>query len=264
MDLLFSDRTLAGLYDALCPREERDDLDYYLPLVLASEAVLDVGCGTGTLLREARERGHTGRLVGLDPAPAMLERARRRHNIEWTLGALSSVAWDHEFDLVVMTGHAFQTLVNDTEIGETLAGVRRALTRHGRFAFETRNPRARAWELWHSTYGREIRDAAGATVLVATEVVRPFDGRLVSFTHTFSGTGLTTPLVSESTQRFVEVEELRSYVAEAGLIMQECYGDWDRRPFTGSDPEIIVVARKAEGRSPIPASGTRPLAVSSQ
>ena len=245
MDLLFADRTLAGLYDALCPREERDDLDYYLPLVLASEAVLDVGCGTGTLLHEARERGHAGRLVGLDPAPAMLERARRRRDIEWTLGDLSSVSWEHEFDLVVMTGHAFQTLVTDTELRLARAGGRRALTRHGRFAFETRNPRARAWEQWHSTYSREIRDAAGATVRVATDVMRPFDGRLVSFTHTFTGTGLTTPLVSESTLRFVEAEELLSYVAEAGLIVQECYGDWDRRAFTDVDREIVVIARPA-------------------
>ncbi len=242
VDLLFSDCTLAELYDALCPREERRDLDYYLPLVLASEAVLDVGCGTGTLLREARERGHTGRLVGLDPAPAMLERANRRHDIEWTLGDLSSAAWDHEFDLVVMTGHAFQTLVADTEIRQTLAGVQRALTRHGRFAFETRNPRARAWELWHSTYGREIRGGDGATVLVATEVVRPFDGRVVSFKHTFTGVGLIMPLVSETTLRFVDAEELISYLAEVGLVVQEFYGDWDRRPFTDADPEIIVIA----------------------
>ena len=241
-DLLFSDRSLAGLYDAMCPRDERGDFDYYLPLVLNSGAVLDVGCGTGALLREARERGHTGRLVGLDPAPVMLELARRRPDVEWTLGDLSCVAWTHEFDLVVMTGHAFQTLVTDADLRAALAGVRRALARHGRFAFETRNPRARAWEGWHSAYHREIMDGDGATVSVATDIVRPFDGRLVSFTHTFTGSGLAKPLVSESTLRFMEADELVSCLTEAGFVVQELYGDWDRRPFTDADPEIIVTA----------------------
>ena len=49
-----------------------------------------------------------GRLCGLDPAAGMLEQARKRSDIEWILRDLSSVSFDREFDLVVMTGHAFQ------------------------------------------------------------------------------------------------------------------------------------------------------------
>ena len=33
VDLLFSDSALAELYDAICPREERTDFDFYLPLI---------------------------------------------------------------------------------------------------------------------------------------------------------------------------------------------------------------------------------------
>ena len=56
---------------------------------MAARAVLDVGCGTGSLLRRARELGHEGRLCGLDPAAAMLAQARTRPDVEWRLGDLS-------------------------------------------------------------------------------------------------------------------------------------------------------------------------------
>jgi ubiquinone/menaquinone biosynthesis C-methylase UbiE len=35
---------------------------------MGAGSVLDVGCGTGTLLGRAREAGHSGRLRFLDPA----------------------------------------------------------------------------------------------------------------------------------------------------------------------------------------------------
>ncbi len=111
VDRLFSEPSSAELYDAFCA--ERKDFGFYLPLVMLARSVLDVGCGTGELLRLAREAGHTGRLCGFDPANAMLEQARKRSDIEWVLGDLTSVDWCREFDLVVMTGHAFQVFVND-------------------------------------------------------------------------------------------------------------------------------------------------------
>src|SRR5580658_4975087 len=127
VDRLFADAYLAAVYDVWHPRSVRDDYDFYLPRIMSAGAVLDVGCGTGTLLADARQRGHRGRLCGLDPALGMLERARRNADIEWVLGDLSSARWTGEFDLVVMTGHAFQAILTDDELRESLAAVRRAL-----------------------------------------------------------------------------------------------------------------------------------------
>lgn len=52
------------------------DFAFYLSLVTSARSVLDVGCGTGELLRLAREAGHRGDLCGLDPADPMLEHGR--------------------------------------------------------------------------------------------------------------------------------------------------------------------------------------------
>lgn len=108
----FTDNRLAALYDRFYPPERRADFGFYLPLILSARSVLDVGCGTGALLRMARERGHTGRLCGLDPAIGMLNQARQSSDIEWVQGDLSTVTWEAEFDLAVMTGHAFQELLS--------------------------------------------------------------------------------------------------------------------------------------------------------
>ena len=91
-DRLFEDDHLASLYDTFC--EGRPDFSFYLPLVMSSDSVLDVGCGTGALLHAARESGHTGRLCGLDPARGMLRQARKRSDIDWVLGDLTSAIWE--------------------------------------------------------------------------------------------------------------------------------------------------------------------------
>jgi ubiquinone/menaquinone biosynthesis C-methylase UbiE len=241
-DRQFTDPGQAALYDRLDPPEGRADFGFYLPLVMSAQAVLDVGCGTGALLRLAREAGHTGRLTGLDPAPGMLEQARVRSDVEWVLGDLRSVRWEDEFDLVVMTGHAFQVFVEDDELRAALASIRSALTARGRFAFETRNPSARAWERWTPEHGIEFVDASGARGRYESQV-QSVERDLVRFTSTYSSARWREPKVSESTLRFLHRDVLASFLARAGFEIEEQFGDWDRQPLTENSPEIITVAR---------------------
>ncbi|MFE4055319.1 class I SAM-dependent methyltransferase [Streptomyces sp. NPDC059096] len=244
-DRLFSDRDLAALYDTLCAG--RADFSFYLPLVMSARSVLDVGCGTGDLLRRARAAGHRGRLCGLDPAEAMLEQARRGSDpaAEWILGDLSTTRWDRAFDLVVMTGHAFQVLLEDDEVRSACAAVRSALTDEGRFVFETRNPAARAWRTWTPDHAVEVVDTAGHVVRVAHEA-DPYDGGdRVGFTTRYTSPGWDVPRSSRSTLRFLGADEVTSFLAEAGLTVVERYGDWGREPLTANGPEIITVAARA-------------------
>lgn len=241
---MFTDLTLAALYDNLNPWGPGDD--FYLGLVRQARSVLDIGCGTGRLLRKARAEGHQGRLMGLDPAAAMLVQARRaRPDVEWVLGDTRVRCWEREFDLAVMTGHAFQELVGDEEIRSCLRAVRAALGADGRFVFETRNPDARAWERWSPDRVYEITDPDGAPVRVWHEVRQPLHRGRVRFTETYEGEGWPEPRVSHSVLRFLDRETLDGFLGEAGLAVVERYGDWDRGPVTPKAPEIITVARRA-------------------
>ncbi|MEV6111970.1 class I SAM-dependent methyltransferase [Streptomyces sp. NPDC052109] len=244
VDHVFTDLTLAALYDNLNPWGPGDD--FYLGLVRQARSVLDIGCGTGRLLRKARAEGHQGRLMGLDPAAAMLVQARRaRPDVEWVLGDTRVRCWEREFDLAVMTGHAFQELVGDEEIRSCLRAVRAALGADGRFVFETRNPDARAWERWSPDRVYEITDPDGAPVRVWHEVRQPLHRGRVRFTETYEGEGWPEPRVSHSVLRFLDRETLDGFLGEAGLAVVERYGDWDRGPVTPKAPEIITVARRA-------------------
>ena len=241
----FTEDRLAAVYDRFYPPERRADFAFYLPLALAARSVLDVGCGTGALLRLAREAGHTGRLCGLDPASGMLNQARQRPDIEWVHGDLSSVKWQREFALVVMTGHAFQELVTDDKIHAALTVIRAALTDDGCFAFETRNPRDRAWERWAAEYSGAVTDATGALVRCAYHVELPVTGDIVRSVSTFTSPAWDCPVVSRGALRFMDAATLAGFLAGAGLTIEQQFGDWTRRPLTDTSPEIITIARKA-------------------
>ncbi|MFF5401804.1 class I SAM-dependent methyltransferase [Streptomyces misionensis] len=245
VDHSFVDLSLAALYDGLNSWGPSDE--FYLKLVRRADAVLDVGCGTGQLLCRARAEGHRGRLVGLDPAAAMLVQARQaRTDVEWVLGDTRARGWDGEFDLAVMTGHAFQVLLGDEDVLQCLRAVRRALRPGGRFAFETRNPAARPWERWTPDRVREVTAPDGAVVRVRHEVqdggLR--DGR-VRFTETYDSDRWPAPRVSHTVLRFLDAGELGAFLTAAGLTVVEQYGDWDGGPLTPTAPEIVTVATPA-------------------
>ncbi|HEV8194148.1 MAG TPA: class I SAM-dependent methyltransferase [Ktedonobacterales bacterium] len=76
----------------------------------SSEAVLDVGCGTGTLALEAARRvDHTGRVAGIDPSGVQIARAQakaaRAHlPVNFQTGVIEQLPFlDQSFDVVVST-----------------------------------------------------------------------------------------------------------------------------------------------------------------
>ncbi|MEU1513185.1 class I SAM-dependent methyltransferase [Streptomyces sp. NPDC005811] len=245
VDLAFTDVRAAALYDIVNPWGP--SYRYYLDRVMAAGSALDIGCGTGRVLRCARAAGHRGDLVGVDPADGMLaEAVRAGPCVEWVHGDVRSLALGRKFALVTMTGHAFQLLLDDDDVLAALRVMRDHVAKGGRVVFETRNPHARAWTGWTPEQSRRIvRERAGGDVEVFHTLRGESPPDLVHFTTTFRFLDDGQELESGSTLRFVRPDRLRDLVRWAGLVLEDTHGDWDGSVAGPNTPEFIVIARPA-------------------
>lgn len=79
-----------------------------LAQVKPGDCVLEVGCGTGTLtLAAKRQAGSSGKVVGVDVIPGMIEVARRKAvqaglDVEFQLGSIDDLPFDEsQFDVAM-------------------------------------------------------------------------------------------------------------------------------------------------------------------
>lgn len=143
-----------------------------------------------------------------------------------------------------MTGHAFQAIVSNSDLQSFVASVSKSLVPGGVFAFETRNPAARPWKRWTPENTASVAVPDGTSVLITTELDSDFDGQTVTFTHTFSGNHPSLPMQSRSTLRFLNTDALQTLIEDAGLRIEQQFGDFDGSTPTPTSPEIITLAKR--------------------
>jgi SAM-dependent methyltransferase len=216
---------------------------------MAAQSVLDVGCGSGMLLHRARREGHPGRLCGVDPDDAALARARTRPDIEWISGTAGSLSVDGEFAHALMASNAFQCLVTDADLRASLTAIRAALGDGGTFAFETRNPRARAWDRWTPDHPSDVVDSSGRRLRIVHSV-EDRAGDVVTFTETTADADGVPLRVDRTSLRFLSAADLDGHLGDAGFEVVERYGDFSGGPFTPDSAAIVTVARRTQRRRP--------------
>lgn len=243
LDLHYVDPRLVDLYDIENPHGV--DFDFFIRLAadLKARHILDLGCGTGLLTRQLAVNGR--KVIGVDPAPAMLAYARRQpgaERVQWIEGD-SSALGTPEADLVIMTSNVAQVFLEDAEWAATLDHIYAALRSGGHLAFESRNPDDRGWEKWNpeTTFAR--LDTPHGPVESWLEVVKAGNGRVHFKGHNvFKNTG--EDLVAQSELRFRSYTELTTSLNNAGFTVEQLYGDWERGPFVSTSRIMVFVARR--------------------
>ena len=243
---VFEDDTAAAIYDHFNRWSAGDD--FYLDLARESGGtVLDLGCGTGMLACRIADEGLD--VVGVDPAEAMLRVARARPGtgkVTWVRSDGQSLDLPQRFDLVYITGHAFQALLTDEDVVAVLANVARHLAPDGRLAFETRNPLARAWLSWTREKARSVVDTPEhGRIEQSFEAAADAGTGIVTITQHDRYLDKGVHRAGHSKIRFIDQQRAADLLARAGLAALAWYGSWDRSPFSPASREIIVVARRA-------------------
>lgn len=241
-DRLYSDPDLVQFYDI--ENEAGVDFDYCVGFARDAGSVLDLGCGTGQLAAALADRRS---VTGVDPAPAMLDIARRRaggQRVDWVEADARTVRLARRFDVVLLTGHAFQVFLTPEDREAVFATIAAHLAPDGRFIFDTRNPATEEWLEW--TPGRSQRDLGhpGLGIVRAWNDFRrdPATGVVTYSTHyKISDSGRV--LSAESKIAFPAKESLARMLDEAGLVVEEWLGSWQGEPYLETSPEIIPIGR---------------------
>jgi len=125
-----------------------------------------LGCGTGRLGCSLVERGHP--VTGVGPAAAMLTVAKAKphgEHVEWVESSAQTYKSQQRFDLIVMTGHAFQILLTDADalavlgtmpVSSKAAGWHLRLAIHGWIGLVS--GRRRPSHVARRTSGRDVED----------------------------------------------------------------------------------------------------------
>ncbi|MEQ8665304.1 MAG: class I SAM-dependent methyltransferase [Rhodospirillales bacterium] len=243
-DRLYRDPELTQFYDLWDPWNT--DMDFCSGLSRDAGSVLDLGCGTGVFLA-----GLDPTLVrtGVDPAEAMLEIARDRpggETVDWIEGDARSVRLDRRFDLVVMTGHAFQVFLDDDDMRAVAETIAVHLAPGGRFVFDSRNPAREAWRTWVPDQSFEVLHHPRLGKVESWNDVRP-ESRPEVFVYETHYRAVETGETwsAESKIRFAPKPTIEAALGDAGLTVDQWLGDWHGGPYADDAKEIIPLGRLA-------------------
>jgi SAM-dependent methyltransferase len=238
-DAHYDNPALAELYDLDCGWSPARD--FYLSLASsAPRSILDLGCGTGLICNEFAARGHA--VTGVDPSPAMLDIARRKQHggtIEWILSTAQNYRSAKRFDLIIMTGHAFQVLLDEQEVEAAFDTIRMHLKPGGIAVFESRNPAINWADRWNHDY---VLDGQNGPIPVSRRVLSNNNG-LIAFETRYalkSGT-----LTSASVLRFWTRREIERHAARSALVGERLMGGWDEAPFDPETSEELIFMLQA-------------------
>ncbi len=237
----FNDPRLAELYDTVCPLSA--DSTFHLRTIdeLDPQSVLDVGCGTGALTVEIARTGRT--VTGVDPAEPMIRIARRRPDtdlVRWVHGQADDVG--HSLvDMALMTAHVAQVITDDQALQSTFNAIADRLTVSGTLIFDSRNPvfQGRGWTAAWNQPQRFVHPVAGG--FVVTQELTGAEDNLTTYELRYEFAN-GTKLVSHNELRFRSQEQLTSMLDNAGLVVRQLFGDWDRAAVDKHSPELIFVA----------------------
>jgi len=251
---------VADMYDQKVT--ETKDVDFLLSLVgQAPKKILEVCCGSGRILVPLAKAGHN--VTGFDADEFMLAKipakARGLTNIQWRAADAIHDDWGTEFDIVVLAGNILYNIVSDMDYAKSqelfIQKAASALMPGGYIYIEYQSGNYKVMqkdEESHKYSGeRIIWDGTdndgndGKMILLAEEY--DAETRLDSFTRRFELTlknGETITQDISCAKHFAPLEQIHDWLKNAGFVVEQEYGGFNRKPVTDDSRGVVIYARK--------------------
>jgi SAM-dependent methyltransferase len=160
--------------------------------------------------------------------------------VTWLEADARDVRLGRRFDLVLLTGHAFQVFLTPEDQRAVLSTIARHLGPRGRFLFDSRNPNAEAWLNWTPERSRRtlVHPQHGTVEAWNDAAHDPATGIVTYETH-YRVVASGRHLAARSQIKFTPKDALEYLVAESGLHATRWMGDWQGTAWTPRSKEII-------------------------
>jgi len=236
------------------------DLTADIPLILqlARETggpVLELGCGSGRLLRPLAQSGIP--VTGVDNAPAMLARARARltaepaavrNRVTLIEADMTDFTVDGRFPLVIIPYNTFMHL----DTGQATAALRRAracLAAGGRLFIDLANPFAIANTPPDQLISLEnsLTDPQTGDVILHMAANRlDSAAQILHITWIYDRSpaagGPIHRTVAQAAYHYRYPHQMQILLQDAGFARLEMWGDYDRSPFQEESGRFLILA----------------------
>lgn len=233
--------SIADIFDAEFGDYD-SNIQFYIDLI-EGDKILDLSCGTGRTIIPLSQQGFD--CVGLDSSRTLLNHATEKAGmlpITFVLGDMRRFDLHQRFDLILLTGHTFQSFATISEQQRMLRCVRRHLNADGLFVFQMQNLTAALmhddsnYAFWHT-----FKDKQGQKIKVFGK--RQYDSDDSILTYRIKRSGQMGDSFSEMRLLLTPLDDVVEALQNEGMEVVHLFSDYQRSPHWKEADNIIVVAR---------------------
>ncbi|WP_157806516.1 MULTISPECIES: class I SAM-dependent DNA methyltransferase [Vibrio] len=233
-------------YDAQYGSAYASEISFLRELLSSQKAssLLDVCCGTGLVtIPLSKKLSH---VVGIDFSSSMVNFAIQKSSAMSNLTFYEMDAVDFnlgtEFDVIAMTGNAFQAFISDSDLLSMLKRVKNHMSATSTFVFDSRLPspenleeteRYEYWTTYTSTSGEKVN-------VYGRDSFHPqLNDTMLHYIRRKYESG--EQYYSQIELKYRSVDEIVKCLESTGLQLVECYADWEKTPLTKASNSIVGV-----------------------
>lgn len=231
---------IALVYDQLNHWGKDDDFFMELLESTQSKTIADLGCGTGRITVQMAKDGY--RVTAIDPNEEAIHYAMQKayaQDVTWIVGDSANLK-PEAYDVVIMTANVAQVFITDESWQTLVHDAYCALKPGGHFIFDTRNPKAKAWEEWQKDDTVDkIQDLNTGDTLTMWEEYEGLNGSVFTFYEKIKNEKTNTVIEDKVQLIFRSYKEISQSLHQAGFIKVQAYEDWQFKLATSRAKSFI-------------------------